>query len=301
MSKQVRFEPRDLPNHHGWFDVRVHLANSYGQPHESRRLYLSDGDLPLWKRVILMGLFFAAVYCFQEHLNEKGDCPFVDPELHPHDVFDDSLVILTAPLNKYFIKNPAVAEALQALSSFSIDFHLLTLIYVGAIKRSSVRPYLSPFIFQFFRFLGQIMATIPCAPGYYFPPGRLWGYAVPTLFVDYKPANDMFFSGHVGTTLVLAIELFALDYTVLGLLQGLVGVPLISVWVIATRVHRGIDVYAGLLAAIAACAISKEVAGFLDQALRNGAVLTPPRLATTEKQPLATKQPHPKNESRKVE
>jgi len=249
--------------------VRVHLGNAYGAPVASKRIFLSDGTVPLWKRVILMALFFAAVYHFQEHLNDKGNCPFVDPELHPHDAISDEFVRLTAPLNRWFIKHPVAAEAAQALSSFSLDFHLLLIIYVGAIKRSSVRPYLSPFLFQFFRFLGQVMATIPCAPGYYFPPGRLWGVYIPTIFVDYKPANDMFFSGHVGTTMVLAIELFALDYTAFGLVQGFVAVPLMSVWVIATRVHRGIDVYAGLLAAVAACAISKEVAGTLDQALRN--------------------------------
>jgi hypothetical protein len=157
------------------------------------------------------------------------------------------------------IQHPTVAEACQALSSFSLDFTIMFLLYVSTTQRSSVRPFFSVFLFQTFRFLAQILATIPCAPGYFFPPGKLLGYQIPSLFVDYHPANDYFFSGHVGTTLVLGIELFALDYTRLGRFQILATLPVMCAWVVVGRVHRGIDVLAGLLAAVAASAISKEV------------------------------------------
>ncbi len=45
------------------------------------------------------------------------------------------------------------------------------------------------------------------------------GVEIPTLFVDYHPANDMFFSGHTGTTLLIALELYQLDYQRLAMVQ----------------------------------------------------------------------------------
>ena len=109
------------------------------------------------------------------------------------------------------------------------------------------------------------MAVIPCAPGYIWPVGKIAGFKIPTLFVDYHPANDMFFSGHAGTALVIGWELMQLEYYRCAWCQLLFILPCTCVWVIATRVHRGIDVFAGILAAIAACSISREIADSVDR------------------------------------
>jgi len=44
------------------------------------------------------------------------------------------------------------------------------------------------------RFFGQLAANIPCLPGFIWPEGALFGVKVPTVFIDYAPANDLFIS-----------------------------------------------------------------------------------------------------------
>lgn len=209
---------------------------------------------------------------FSDHavtdLNAKGTCTFLDPHVYTDDVIDDAFIRFTADLNKHLIANPYLAEAYQAISSLLIDAALLTLLYVGTTRRSSVRPFLSILLFFTFRFIAQIAAVIPCSPGFMWPVGKLFGYEIPTVFVDYEPTNDMFFSGHAGTTMIIGLELFELDYIKLAWFQMSFALPVISVWVVTARAHRGIDVWAGILAAIASCSIAKELAVPLDRELQ---------------------------------
>lgn len=78
----------------------------------------------------------------------------------------------------------------------------------------------------------------------------------------------MFFSGHTGTALVVGLELHELDYIKTAWVQLWVILPLISVWVVSTRVHRGIDVVAAILAGVAASSIAKSMADSIDRRLR---------------------------------
>jgi hypothetical protein len=192
----------------------------------------------------------------------------MDPVHYPTDVIDDLFVTTTKGLNMWFIENPQYAETVQALSSLSLDIAIIVLLWVGSTRRSSVRPFLSLFLFMALRFVAQIMAVIPCAPGYLWPSGKIFGYAIPTIFVDYHPANDMYFSGHAGTTFVIGLEFMELDYYKMGWWQLGVVFPLISTWVVSVRVHRGIDVMAAVLASITACSISKELADSIDRYLQ---------------------------------
>ncbi|CAM9695958.1 unnamed protein product, partial [Ectocarpus fasciculatus] len=184
------------------------------------------------------------------------------------DVIDDAFIRVTSDLNKRLIANPVLAEAYQAICSLLIDTALLALLYLGTTRRSSVRPFLSILIFFTFRFIAQIAAVIPCSPGFLWPVGKLFGYEIPTVFVDYEPTNDMFFSGHAGTTFIIGLEFFELDYHRLAWFQMTFALPVISVWVVTARAHRGIDVWAGILAAVASCSIAKELAVTLDSELQ---------------------------------
>lgn len=100
------------------------------------------------------------------------------------------------------------------------------------------------------------------------PKGKVFSFSIPTLFVDYHPANDMFFSGHTGISLLIGLELLELEYFKLAWFQLFLVFPFISVWVVALRVHRGIDVIAAIFAAIAACGISKTISESVDLQLQ---------------------------------
>ncbi len=156
---------------------------------------------------------------------------------------------------------------MQALTSFALDVGMLMLLFLGTIRRSSVRSVLSLFLFMRIRFIAQLMA-LPCPPGFLWPHGKLFGVHMPTFFIDYHPANNMFFSGHTGTALIVGLELFQMGYLRTAWIQLFLVTPLVTVVVVAFRVHRGIDVLAGLLAAITSCSIAKEVAESLDRALQ---------------------------------
>jgi hypothetical protein len=173
----------------------------------------------------------------------------------------------TAPLNAFLAASPAAAGAAQALSSAILDASVVAFLYVGAMRRSSMRPFMSLFLVMAFRFVAQAAAVVPCAPGFLWPRGSILGVEIPSLLVDYHPANDMFFSGHTATVIVVAVELFEMGYFRSAMLLWLLVLPYIAVLVVAFRVHRGIDVLAAGFAALAACSLAEGLAAPLDRIL----------------------------------
>eukprot|EP00943_MAST-04B_sp_MAST-4B-sp1_P000621 g621.t1 len=255
-----------LPNHGGFFEVRVHRKNGYSVENRSIVHFLQQ-PMSRFKR---WGFFFslvALVAVFQEILNNKGTCSYLDPGKHI-DKIDDWGYNATYDLNAYLVANRDVAAACQALSSLFLDGSMLLLLLWGALKRSTVRPFLSLVLFMTFRFIAQIAATIPCAPGYIWPSGKLFGFAVPTIFVDYHPANDMFFSGHTGTIVVAGIQFYTMNFMFVAAIHFLFALPFVATLVVAFRVHRGIDVLAAIFAAIAACSVAENIADPIDRALQ---------------------------------
>jgi len=204
----------------------------------------------------------------QHYLNSKGVCTWMDPRNNT-DTFKDIGYELTFTFNDLLHQNVWLSEGLQALSSFSIDISILYLLYNHLFGIfSSTRAALSFFFFLIFRFVAQISATIPCAPGFMWPRGKLLGYEIPTLVVDYHPANDMFFSGHAGTIVVASIEYYKMAFTKLAAFHLLIMFPFVSILVITFRVHRGIDVIAAVYAAIAACSVAEKCSGIVDGFLK---------------------------------
>ncbi len=174
----------------------------------------------------------------------------------------------TAPLNRLFVARPAYGELAQAASSLLLDAGVLVLAWCATVRRSSVRSYCALFLFFALRFVAQLAATIPCPPGFIWPRGRVAGLDIPTLFVDYRVANDFFFSGHVGTALVVALELFQLDYNRLAWFYASLVTPYVAVCVVSFRAHRGIDCIAAVLAAITSCSIAEWFGLAVDRALQ---------------------------------
>jgi hypothetical protein len=124
---------------------------------------------------------------------------------------------------------------------------------------------LALFLFLLFRFVAQLSAVVPCAPGFLWPRGALFGAYVPSILVDYHPANDMFFSGHTGSLLVAAIEFFEMDYAKTAWLHFVVLLPCVSTLVVSFRVHRGMDCVAAVFAAVAATGAAATLAEPIDR------------------------------------
>lgn len=255
-----------LPTHAGEFELRVHTANGYGQPVAKCRVHVMDGKLRVGRRLVVFALMGLAVWWFQSLLNVKGTCEYVAPDTQVDPIQDYATAALSA-FNALLAADAELAAALQALCSLLMDVSMLVFLFVGSMRRTSMRPFIALFLFMSFRFVAQALAVMPCAPGFLWPRGAVLGVEIPTIFVDYHPANDYFFSGHTGTVLVVAIELLHMDYFRTGLFLILAVLPLETLMVLAFRVHRGIDVIAAVFAATSACSAAGHVAGALDRAL----------------------------------
>ena len=255
-----------LPNYTGFFEVRVHRKNGYSVEDQSSVHFLQQ-PISTYKRWAFFFSLLALVASFQQILNNKGTCEYLDPSQHI-DKIDDWGYRITYSLNSYFVSNRDIAAACQALSSLFLDGSMILLLLWGTLKRSTVRPFLSLMLFITFRFIAQLAATIPCAPGYIWPSGKLFGFDIPTIFVDYHPANDMFFSGHTGTLVVAGIQFYTINFMFIAFLHFFVALPFVATLVVAFRVHRGIDVLAAIFAAIAACCVAEKIADPIERALQ---------------------------------
>ena len=180
---------------------------------------------------------------------------------------EDYALLATESLNHWFITHPTAATALQALCSASIDVSMVTMVVTGAFRRSSTKPFLALFLLMMLRFVAQSAAVMPCAPGFIWPRGALFGWPIPSLFVDYHPSNDYFFSGHTGTVLTAGLQFLDMDYPFLAWVHFGVLLPFTVGLVVSFRAHRGIDVLTGVLAAVAACSMAEKLAVPLDRML----------------------------------
>lgn len=193
VAVHVTFPPHLLPPHAGRFEARYHASGLYAV-HARTGFRIVAGKISRWKRCLVFFALLALTAYSQRLLNAKGTCIWRDPMEHA-DVLLDYAYVYTAWLNAWLTENWAWAEALQAASSLSLDVFVLILIALGSSRRSSLRPFFSLFNFFLFRFVAQLAAHIPCPPGYIWPSGALFGFPIPTLFVDYHHADDFFFSG----------------------------------------------------------------------------------------------------------
>jgi len=255
----------------GHFEARIHpekKLNPLSYKVDTKiRFKIVERSVSHFKRTLFLIFLSFLVGYFQTLLNSKGVClgKLADP-IHL-DTIQDHFVDWTQPINDYFHIEPLAAQAAQAISSFFIDLTMILLLFLGGLRRSTVRPFFALFVFMFMRFIAQSIATFPCPRGFLWPVGSMFGVNIPTIFVDYHPANDLFFSGHCGTILVAAIELAAMDYLRTALMELFVVLPFVSVLVVSFRVHRGTDVFAGMFAAIAACAITERFVDPIDYLL----------------------------------
>lgn len=172
----------------------------------------------------------------------------------------DTLLDLTAPLNRYLRERPRAANALLIVTSALID--LLGLFLVGqAIFGPSARPFVGLLILFGLRQLCQGLCSLPP------PEGMIWRKpGFPSLLVTYGTATDLFFSGHTAIAVYGCLELAHWG----GPAAAVAGIVIAAIEVSAVlvlRAHYTMDVFAGAITALWVWSIAFVLGAKLDALL----------------------------------
>lgn len=156
----------------------------------------------------------------------------------------DHFHVLTAGWNAWLHRHPRHANAVLIVSSLCVDaVTLFVLLY--ALLGPSFAPFWGLFVLFALRQLSQASVALPI------PEGVIWrDPGVPSLFVTYGVANDLYFSGHTALAVYGAMQLAAMQIPALTVVGAMVAV-LQAVAVIVLRAHWTVDVVAGVFAALA--------------------------------------------------
>ncbi|HEY4564932.1 MAG TPA: phosphatase PAP2-related protein [Thermoanaerobaculia bacterium] len=172
----------------------------------------------------------------------------------------DTLLDLTAPLNRYLRERPRAANALLIVTSALID--LLGLFLIGqAIFGPSARPFVGLLILFGLRQLCQGLCALPP------PEGMIWRQpGFPSLLVTYGTATDLFFSGHTAIAVYGCLELAHWG----GPAAAVAGIAIAAIEVSAVlvlRAHYTMDVFAGVVTALWVWSIAFALGAKLDALL----------------------------------
>jgi PAP2 superfamily C-terminal len=172
----------------------------------------------------------------------------------------DTLLDLTAPLNRYLRERPRAANALLIVTSALID--LLGLFLVGqAIFGPSARPFVGLLILFGLRQLCQGLCSLPP------PEGMIWRRpGFPSLLVTYGTATDLFFSGHTAIAVYGCLELAHWGGPAAAWAGIAIAVIEVSA-VLVLRAHYTMDVFAGVVTALWVWSIAFTLGGKLDALL----------------------------------
>lgn len=172
----------------------------------------------------------------------------------------DTILDLTAPLNRALNERPRIADGLLIFTSALID--LLGLFLVGqAIFGPSARPFVGLVILFGLRQLCQGLCALPP------PEGMIWrSPGFPSLLVTYGTATDLFFSGHTAIAVYGCLELAHWGGPVAAA-AGLAIVLIEVSTVLILRAHYTMDVFAGIITALWVWSIAFALGGRLDALL----------------------------------
>jgi len=156
---------------------------------------------------------------------------------------DDYFQNWTSSINLYLKENDTPRDALVALASFLIDFNALVLCLRWLWNGRSLRLMFTIVVFYIFRGITQRIFEERYPENYIFSyPG------FPSITVPYAPANDFFFSGHVGITTLCFLEAWrdkAKPFYIIAFLTIFVEFFTLLV----TRKHHFVDMPVGLITA----------------------------------------------------
>ena len=161
----------------------------------------------------------------------------------PEGQIGDKIHDWMAPLHQKLLRNKSWSRVLLITSSLGIDILGLSVLYLG-IFGESFAPIVGLFFILILRQGSQYLTALPA------PEGMIWeDPGVPSLFVTYHVANDLFFSGHTALAVYGSLVLASLGCLPLTLAAVALGLYEIFA-VLALRAHWTMDVYAGAVSAV---------------------------------------------------
>jgi hypothetical protein len=209
-------------------------------------------NLPLWAlRALLVAAALGAWFWTQALIAKRA---------FPDGKIGDRLLDLTAPLNRALRHNDRWANALLITTSAIIDMLGLFLLAQGVFG-PSVRPFLGLLIVFALRQLCQGLCALPC------PDGMIWrSPGVPSLFVTYGTASDLFFSGHTAIAIYGCIELASWGGATFAVIGGVIALIEVSA-VLVLRAHYTMDVFTGAVTALWVSNVAGTLAPRVDSLL----------------------------------
>ena len=213
---------------------------------------MTSADPHLWLiRAVLVGAGLSLWFWTQRLIGQR---PW------PEGGIGDVVHTWTAPLNRYLLAHPGLADTLLIVSSAVID--LLGLFLLGsAIFGPTFRPFVGLLMLYALRQLCQGLCAF--AP----PEGMIWRRpGIPSLLVTYGTATDLFFSGHTAIAVYGALELGRLGGPGMALLGAAI-VAFEAGTVLVLRAHYTADVFAAIVTALWTAGVAEAVAPACDRAI----------------------------------
>ena len=165
---------------------------------------------------------------------------------YPHSpTIMDHLFLLTESLN-HFLRNSAHYGNLSLiLLGLMTDFMTFTMIGLF-LHKPSHRLVIMVSIFFIVRRLMNYLCILPV------PATQLYHYpGFPTLTTQYGMNNDFFYSGHAGFGTLVVLEIFKRYQNLFVRIFYVTLLILISTLLIVDRIHYTMDIYAGIVTAVA--------------------------------------------------
>jgi hypothetical protein len=143
-------------------------------------------------------------------------------------------------ITTYLEQNQAMTMFHITLTTFLID---VTIIWVmtHSVLTHNIR---SPLLFASGIVLRQFCQVINKLP---IPPRMIWydPQIMPSIFMVYETSNDLFFSGHTFTSLVMGLELFSWN-NIWVRIYGMFFICYQITFVLVTRSHYFMDIYGAI-------------------------------------------------------
>jgi len=162
---------------------------------------------------------------------------------HVPECIRDEMQEVTLPITQFLDQNRAYRNALIILASFMIDFNVIYITIRWFLFDRNYKLFTTCFMFYLFRMFLQNVFFMR------FPTDYVWGH--PGLFsiaVPYAPANDFFFSGHVGLCTISFIYFKRAGRKYMAPF-ALVTIAIEFFTLLVTRAHYFIDLVIGIIVA----------------------------------------------------
>jgi len=144
--------------------------------------------------------------------------------------------IILSKLHNYLLNNMYITKLLIIVTTLMIDINMIYF-FLEFIINNKIKPIVLLIGGVILRQLCQYINRLPM------PKDVLWlDPGFPTLIMNYKVANDFFFSGHTLVSLIFGVELF-LSNNIYVKMYSIFYMMMEILFVLASRSHYFMDVY----------------------------------------------------------